>query len=202
MPVTFPFAMTLLDRLRQESRAAHRRLEEQAAIPERIQDLDSYRELLEKFLGFYAPMENHLERLPGWAEWGYDPLERRKTAWLSLDLAALGRETSEIVTLPLCEETPRPESVAEGFGCAYVLEGATLGGRQISASLAGSAIPGGARNFFQSYGAQVGEKWSAFCESLERYGARGGDQDAVIHAASATFNSLSHWLAIPPPPAP
>lgn len=190
-------SMTLLDRLRQESRDAHERLEEQAAISERIQDIGLYRTLLEKFLGFYAPMENRLERLPGWAEWGYDPLERRKTTWLSLDLAALGCETGQIVGLPLCDDAPSPENVGEGFGCAYVLEGATLGGRQISAWLERSPIPEGARNFFRSYGPKVGEKWAAFRTALERYGEDAPDHDAVIRSASATFASLSRWLQAP-----
>jgi heme oxygenase len=187
--------MSLLVKLREESRAAHRQLEDQVAIMERIRDVNAYRELLQKFLGFYAPLELRLERLTGWADWGYDPLTRRKTAWLSQDLAALGEGASDIVALPLCEDGPSPDNIAAGFGCAYVLEGATLGGRQISAWLDKSEIPGDARRFFSSYGENVGQQWRAFCEALEQFGRSHPQHDEILRAASETFGSLERWLS-------
>jgi heme oxygenase len=186
--------MSLLAKLREGSSAAHQQLEEQVAITERIRDVDSYRELLQKFLGFYAPLENRLEKLSGWADWGYDPISRRKTAWLSQDLSALGGEPGDIVALPLCDHGPTPGSVAAGFGCAYVLEGATLGGRQITSWLEESAIPGHARRFFASYGENVGQQWRSFCESLEHFGRSRKEHDEIVHAASETFSSLQRWL--------
>ena len=186
--------MSLLAKLREESNAAHRQLEEQVAITERIRDVDSYRELLQKFLGFYAPLENRLEKLAGWADWGYDPITRRKTAWLSQDLSALGGDPGDIVSLPLCDDAPFPESVAAGFGCAYVLEGATLGGRQITSWLEQSAIPKHARRFFASYGENVGHQWKGFCEALEYFGRSRKEHDEIIESASHTFSSLGRWL--------
>lgn len=186
--------MSLLAKLREESSAAHRQLEEQVAITERIRNVDSYRELLQKLLGFYAPLENRLEKLAGWTHWGYDPISRRKTAWLSQDLSALGGDPGDIVALPLCENGPCPESVAAGFGCAYVLEGATLGGRQITAWLEQSAIPRHARRFFASYGENVGHQWESFCEALEHFGHSREKHDEIITSASLTFSSLGSWL--------
>lgn len=187
--------MSLLVKLREESSAAHRQLEEQVAITERIRDVAAYRELLQKFLGFYAPLELRLERLTGWTDWGYDPIARRKTPWLSQDLTALGADPGDIVALPLCEDGPSPDNVAAGFGCAYVLEGATLGGRQISAWLDQSDIPRQARRFFSSYGENVGQQWRAFCEALEHFGGSRPQHDAILRAASETFESLKRWLS-------
>ncbi len=163
-------------------------------MEERIRDVAAYRELLEKFLGFYAPLELRLERLSGLADWGYDPVARRKTAWLSQDLAALGTDPGDIVALPLCEDGPSPRNAAEAFGCAYVLEGATLGGRQISAWLARSPIPPEARRFFASYGDKVGTQWRVFCEALEEFGRRNPHHDATVRAAEETFSSLARWI--------
>lgn len=193
--------MSLTNRLRQESRDAHRRLEEEVGIVDRIRDVAAYRHLLEHFLGFYAPLETRIERLAGWHAWGYDPVARRKSAWLSHDLGALGRESAEIVSLPLCAWAPTPENLAEGFGCAYVLEGATLGGRQISSWLDGSAIPAGARRFFQSYGEQVGRQWKEFCAALDQFGRTENTHEAVIHATAETFDALRRWLNRPEVPA-
>ena len=188
--------MSLLAKLRENSGAAHRQLEEQVAITERIRDVESYRELLQKFLGFYAPLELRLERLNGWANWGYDPIARRKTAWLSQDLSALGGEPVDIVALPLCDDGPCPDNVAAGFGCAYVLECATLGGRPIDDHLEKSEIPRQAWRFFSSYGDNAENQWRAFCEALEHFGRSCPQHDEILRAASETFDSLQRWLSL------
>ena len=84
--------------------------------------------------------------------------------------------------------------MAEAFGCLYVLEGSTLGGRVISRhvqSRLGSDVP---RAFLDAYGSRTGERWQAFRAALA--GApRNRDVDArIIAGARATFEAFTAWL--------
>jgi heme oxygenase len=149
--------------------------------------------LLARFLGFYEPLEEQLQALDGWSEAGIDFAARRKAPWLAHDLAALGMSPGEITAIARCDRLPPVDTLARGFGCAYVLEGATLGGRHITQMLSGTDIPDGARTFFRSYGAAVGERWKEFTSALEAFGEK-GDETEIVEAARETFASLQTWL--------
>ena len=125
----------LISRLRSETAAAHRCLEEVVNIVETVQNSGRYRRLLEDFYGFHGAVQEKLEALPGLSRAGYDPAARRKTLWLEADLAALGLSAAEIRKLPVCRDLPPLPDAAAGLGCAYVMEGSTLGGRHIAALL-------------------------------------------------------------------
>ena len=186
-------ALSTLERLRKETRAAHSRLEAAVQIERRVANVPEYTDLLERFYGFYRPLEERLEPLGDWSAHGIDFRARRKTPWLEADLLGLGHTPQSITALPHCTSLPRLTSLAHGFGCAYVLEGATLGGRQISSILQDTSVPEGARHFFSSYGSAVGDRWREFTTSLEAFGGAGG-QDEIAQAACDTFASLQHWL--------
>lgn len=181
----------VLTALRAHTAASHQRLEDLVRIEERIGDADQYRRLLELFLGFYEPLEERLESLRGWE--GIDLSARRKAPWLARDLAALGSSEQEIRSLPRCCRLPALETIEQGYGCAYVLEGSTLGGRHISAMLQATAVPEEARTFFHSYGDEVGLKWREFIAALEAF-AEGRDQAATVETAGETFECMSAWI--------
>ena len=120
---------------------------------------------------------------------------RLKTPWLVADLRALGLTPAQIDALPDCPDLPRVDIPARAWGCQYVLEGATLGGRHISAMMAQSAVPVEARRFFVGYGERTGERWQDFIAALEHYavGVDIAEEGDIIQGASETFACLHRW---------
>ena len=161
-------------------------------ITRRIADCAAYTRLLEKFYGFYHPLEVKL---------GASLLEkpdnlriterRQKGAWLAEDLAHLG--VSDVSQLPHCRALPEVDSWPRALGTMYVLEGSTLGGRHISAMLKTSDIPADAQRFFSSYGAEVGSMWRSFCAILNELTAP-DEQEVAVANALATFACMQAWL--------
>ncbi|MDB6174977.1 MAG: hypothetical protein JWL59_4288 [Chthoniobacteraceae bacterium] len=184
----------ILERLRTATKGAHAQLEERVQIEARVIDLQRYAELLEDFLGWYEPLESGMRRLAGWGDYGLDLAVRCKSPWLAHDLNALGYSEAQIATLPRCRDLPTVETLARGFGCAYVMEGATLGGRHISGLLHESPVPKEARTFFGSYGPRVGERWKEFVAALEAFSDHEGYGDQVVDAARQTFESMESWI--------
>ena len=180
----------VLPALRAATGKAHQAFEDAVAIDRCLADPARYRQILEIFLGFYRPLERRLI-VPA----GSDSDERRKTPWLEADLGAIGLTAAQIAGLPDCSDLPRVDTPARSFGCLYVLEGATLGGRHISAMMAQSTVPPGARQFFGGYGEHTGERWREFIGALERHAAGAGDADReeTIQGAEETFACLHRW---------
>lgn len=184
----------IISRLRAGTSAAHQRMEDRIDIQRRLTNPEEYHELLRHFLGIYLPLEEALTALPGWPSHGYDPSERRKVGWLQADVEALGDQSRELAALPLYEGVSPMRSLEEGFGCAYVLEGATLGGRTITKMLDDSGIPENARAFFRGYGPETGEKWKNFLASLDEFAQQSADQDAIVASAVRVFNQMEEWV--------
>ena len=118
--------------------------------------------------------------------------DRRKSAGLAADLRALGVAPE---ALPRCSDLPDLPGPAAVLGCAYVLEGATLGGQILSRHVAGclglSAETGG--RFFHGYGERTGAMWKAFTSAVRGFVARHGQEDAIVNGAVDTFRSLRAW---------
>ncbi len=183
--------------LRSETKHHHQRVERAVDLPARLRSLDCYRDLLERFYGYYSPLE---QRLMAVASSGTLPLDlqpRLKAALLRQDLLALGRTAEEIIELPVCQELPQVADAADALGCLYVLEGATLGGQIISREVRrvlGLGLSSGCA-FFYSYGTSTGKYWSDFCSALADYGDRHpGAESQVIAAATETFARLERWI--------
>ncbi len=183
-------ASDTLSRLRAATAIAHREMEEQIDIPKVCATQESYVWLLESFLGFFEPFEEALQKIPGWEEKGFLWSERAKTPMLHADLRALGRSEAQLAALPRCADLPRPTHLAAAFGCAYVLEGSTLGGRHIMGVLAKSAVPEDARHYFSSYGENVAARWREFCAMLTVFPAT----DEMTSMAVKTFGKLAGWF--------
>ena len=185
----------ILPALRAATGDAHQQLEDAVAIERCLADLTQYQRLLEIFHGFYGPLEALLFRGHPWQESELDISGRYKTPWIEDDLLGLGLPRPDLSTLPVCDQLPPSGSPSQAFGCLYVLEGATLGGRHISAMMGRSNVPPTARRFFAGYGEQTGERWREFGAALERHAAgagsaRGGE---IIQGARETFACLHRW---------
>lgn len=183
----------VLARLRAETRAEHDAIE--AALPLMGPGLtrEGYRRLLARFLGVYRPLEAVLAGLGDWTAQGIDLQARRKAPWLVADLRALGEP--DPAALPDCPGLPPLPGVAAGFGCLYVMEGATLGGQLIARHLRESLglHDGNGARFHHGYGARNGAMWQSFRTALAAHATAPAVQDEVVAAAIATFRALRSW---------
>ena len=188
--------MTILQRLKEATAARHVAIESRSVLLDPALSRAGYRACLQRFLGYYAPLEQRLLHSPAWhaAGLGYDG--RHKTPLLLQDLAALGDSPGALAQTPQCLALPRLGSTARIFGCLYVIEGATLGGqivsRHLQASLGVTPQSGGA--FFSAYGQHTGSRWKAFCMQLSAFALAYGGDDELIASANDTFDTLDRWL--------
>ena len=174
---------------------AHQRLEKRIDFKARLATTASYRSHIERMWGFYAAIEPHLASgVLKEALGDYDL--RRKVPLLTRDLLALGLNADKVADLPRCDRVPACDDASAAFGCAYVLEGATLGGRSlmplVQARLGLTSERGAA--FLSSYGDAVGEMWRSFGAALDRYCRSRAQREMASGAAVATFLALEDWL--------
>jgi heme oxygenase len=147
-------------------------------------DRRAYRALLSRLYGFHVPFE---------AAAGIEP---ERSRWLAADLQALGLDEPAIAGLPRCGYVPRLETEARRLGAAYVVEGSTLGGRELSKRLDHLFGPGtiAGRRFFGGRAADTGRAWRAFLGRLERSENDEAARAAVIAAAQETFAAFERWV--------
>ena len=172
--------MSVLLALRRGTRDAHDRLETGLDVLHRCADRPTYAALLADLRSVYAPLEQALDRCPATGTALPDWPQRRKTAWLDADLAALG------LAAPLDAAVPDVVSVEDVVGAAYVMEGATLGGALVLRSL----DPAWSARFFASYGPRRGAMWRSFRRRVEDLPAV--DEGAAVAAAQRTFAAFEH----------
>jgi heme oxygenase len=187
--------MTAIAQLRSATWSSHQRLEKRLDVKARFSSVSAYRAHLERMWGFCAGLEQRLSRhVLGDALTDYD--SRRKLPLLARDLEALGVAPDSLRQLPRCEAIPACPDVASAFGCLYVLEGATLGGRTllplVQERLGLSAAHGAA--FLASYGAEVAAMWQRFGATLDAWCCTPERQARAAAAAVATFDALQEWL--------
>ena len=190
-------ATTLPSRLRTATRASHERLERITALPASIRTAAELRAVLEDLYGFHVVAEAAgaraaLATLPGFDDaFGRD---LPPSAWLASDMATLGATATRIAALPRCTALgPFPTGAAR-LGCAYVLEGSTLGGRIIHAHLARGEIAVPALRFFEGHGADTARRWKAFTRALDARERPASDDAETLAAAEATFRVLGDWF--------
>jgi heme oxygenase len=197
--VDTPAQPSTIARLRKATWSSHQRLEKRIDVKSRFGNLASYQAHLENLHGFCAALEARVpidrfgDALP-------DYQSRRKLAMLARDLQALGRAPDAIAHLPHCPDFPVVESVADAFGCVYVLEGATLGGRTlltVVASRVGVTATHGA-SFLASYGDEVEPMWARFGAAIDAWCHEPVRRAQAEAAAIGTFESLERWLCRTP----
>lgn len=182
----------LLARLRRATRAEHAAAERELRLADESLTRADYARYVERFYGFYHPLEERIFRVEGLRAY-LDPEPRRKTGALRQDLRAMG--VSDPERLPCCDYIPEVRTLAAAIGCLYVMEGATLGGQLISRHverLLQIRRESGGR-FFGGYGPSNGVMWREFCRVLERLPLSEGEMREAERAAIATFRGLRRW---------
>jgi heme oxygenase (biliverdin-IX-beta and delta-forming) len=177
--------------LRQATRPCHARLEARLAPDALTASKDAYRRVLAALYGFYEPLEPRVyPRVFGGGT------RRAKAPLLRADLLALGLSPSELAGLPRCAHLPECHGLPAALGIAYVLEGASLGGRLLARRAherLGLTAASGAR-FFHGYGRDTARMWRGFLTMLEgALDERGPDR--ALASSRHTFESLEIWLS-------
>jgi heme oxygenase len=184
----------ILTVLRRETSAQHAAVEDVIALATALDSLASYGHLLQKFLGLYATLETRVATTPQLSHWLPNMGERIRVPHLVADLTALGMSHNGF---EVCHQVMQVSTPAEAFGCLYVLEGSTLGGRmiarQVEASLGLTADNG--CMFFSGGGRDIGKMWKGFGESLNAFAAKNaGSNQTIVDSAIATFKLFHKWF--------
>jgi heme oxygenase len=189
--------MTLLERLKEETRACHRSIERVVPLMRPDLSITAYRAYLHRLLGYYRPVEARLGAWAGWSALGIDFEARRKVPLLERDLARLPERESAEPEPSGAPVLPELTSPARKLGCLYVLEGSTLGGqvlvRHVRRELGLQEANGCA--FLAGYGTSTGRMWRSFTAALDAYARREGHDARVVDAARETFVTLEAWLS-------
>ena len=194
-PPTSTAPSSAIATLRRATWPSHQRLEKRLDVKARFSNRHAYRDHLEKMWGFCAALERQVapklftEVLP-------DYPSRRKLPFLTADLLALGKDLDSIDTLAHCVGLPACPDTASTFGCVYILEGATLGGRTLLPlveSRLGITAQSGA-SFLASYGENVTPMWRAFGVALDAWCVDRERTASAARAAVDTFDALEIWL--------
>lgn len=176
--------ITVLDRLRTETRSSHEQTESllySDALRAGTLSLHQYGHLLLTHAAYHQALERAIDESPDFFA-GYEPNDRRKTPWLDADLAALD------LTSPSSVSLFDGWSPVELLGAAYVGEGSMLGGKTVWHYLQQSpALVPLIQNarFYQGYGIDTGAKWRAYGQFISQ---QTNDQsDLVVDAARRAF---------------
>lgn len=184
----------VLGRLRSETQSEHTAIEQTLDLMRDHLSIGEYRSILERFFGFYRPVELQFTRVTVPAEVEALLLLRPREPLLRADLIALGLPTPD--TLPMCLELPPLSTAAQCLGCLYVMEGATLGGQVLSRHLERTlcVTPESGARFFTGDGPRTGEMWKAFRVAFTGFDTQ-ETQDEVVASAIASFRALRAWCA-------
>jgi heme oxygenase len=183
----------------------HRRLESSLDLLDPGLSLGRYRQILECFFGFYAPIEAVVASVASACHaLGLSP--RARSGLIESDLLSLGLSRRELAGLPRCVELPRLSCPEELAGCLYVLEGACLGGRVIAPVLHQrlGVAQGTGSSFFVGDADGTQARWSVFLAWLEGLVDAGAPTAEIVASARATFLAFARWVEPhenPQPPA-
>jgi heme oxygenase len=181
-----PADLNLLTVLRGQTRDAHARLD--AAVDFRVRGSVT-RARYAAFLHATASVVMTLE--PMLAGWLPSLGNARRTESLRSDLAALGERCPESALLAA------PCSLAEAYGCAYVVEGSSLGGLVLASMIARDLGERAPIAYLTLRGTGTKAAWQSFLRELASFGARSDarDHDAAARMAVRTFDAYTASLA-------
>ncbi|MBW4026569.1 MAG: biliverdin-producing heme oxygenase [Acidobacteria bacterium] len=184
--------LLIVQTLKLHTAELHSRIEQRLPLMDAALTLNSYRETLAAYCGFYATWEfaaaNILHPVLAAAV-----RERSKLPLLEADLAELNY--SEVVEPLPSFLLPDFRQDAQLIGSMYVLEGSTLGGQLIARHLERKLglKNGVGYSFFRCYGSQTSERWTAF-KALAEHLTPPDSIDAAILAARQTFVAIEEWV--------
>ncbi|MCR8825187.1 biliverdin-producing heme oxygenase [Pseudosulfitobacter koreensis] len=194
-------AETARDVVRRQTDAAHAKLHLHAtfvALFEGNIELDAYTRLIQRFHGFYAPLDRAIEQTIATMPDGRDryPYVRRSDL-LAQDLIDLKATALDLRGGPQCTRAAQivtPETLG---GVLYVIEGATLGATGVdrAAQRLLDADNCAGRRFWAWGRAQKAQRWTLANDYLELRYAQGTALDDLVAGARDTFDVLADWLA-------
>lgn len=159
-------------------------------------DRRGYVTLLARLHGFHGPIEAAIARGfeadpigDGLREWRRTPLIHSDLLHLGLDDAAIGRLPR--AALPMDRVSP-----ATAMGFLYVVEGSTLGGRQLARTL-DYLLPEGAtggRSFLLSGTDRNHVRWRDVCAAIETCGIDKRARVEIVAAAVDAFSRFERWF--------
>lgn len=191
----------IMQRLKQETSLYHKAIEQHINLEQLCSSVEMYRHMLQRFYGFYRPVEQKLSQLP-WHTLDFDFAARQKQALIEHDLTLFGEDRTSLNQLPQCATLPNLEEFPQALGCLYVLEGSTLGGQLITNHVERTLriSPEWGSAFFYSYGSQVGPMWKQFAAFIAKYTDCSSSENEIVREnkpissgldSSATVSSIT-----------
>ncbi len=176
-------SLTRRERLRNETRPAHMRLDALVTAHNFFSSVERYGAWLQRSYDFHEQLEKTLGNAGAgglFVDWD----AHRKTGLIKHDLADLGLE---IQNLSVQSELALADHI-ECLGALYVMEGASMGARVllIAAHRLGFTDQQGARHL--STAASSMHPWRSFVAMLEAAHCTPADEDRMIDAARRTFD--------------
>ena len=188
--------MLLRDVLKQATANAHAALEQASLLADPGLTIQGYALYLERMWGYCVEIEPRLIESPELSvSLACSMNERRKLQWLESDLHYFSGGSVRLDRLPRCNFVPPVHSLASAIGCAYVLEGATLGGQILYRRFArrwGLSEAGGAR-YVYGYGERTARMWQQFTGAINAIRLDSRGEAECISAASSTFSTIHGW---------
>ena len=179
--------------LRDGTADLHEAVEAHLELSSRLETARSYGDLLGRFLSLLMPIEQRLGTFT-WPE-SLALEARSKVPLILADLRVLGLAPDLEAARRFEPDLPL-HSPASAYGCLYVLEGATLGGRLILKEVTrrlGFNAENGA-SFFAGYCGQTGPMWISFLAALGENVRTPGEQRQAVSGARATFAAMDLGL--------
>ncbi len=149
-----------------------------------------YYDLLKAFCSAYRALERAAGNVPMIANL---LVERSKISLLEQDLQHIKNRLETVNDDFPASTLPKTDSEALSLGMMYVMEGATLGGKQIVNYLERFAWIEleNSLNFFNSYGDDRGKMWKEFIEVLEKYAeSNPSERDTIVKGAYQAFSHI------------
>ena len=182
--------MSLRHQLKLATAAEHHSLEERLALTSESVSLDDYVQYLVCTYRCYAAVEPVLAGNAQLTARGLYAKSCIRLDALAADLRYFGRRTFPDAS-PFAY-VPAQAAFPESIGCAYVLEGASLGGvvlsRHFERRFGVSRLKGG--SFVQGDGAATASRWAHFVRALDDLDFSERERTACIDAACATFRGI------------
>jgi heme oxygenase (biliverdin-IX-beta and delta-forming) len=184
------------ERLRAET-AGHHHAIENAKRFSRLGSDDftqvEYVQVLEKFYGFYQPLEEAYRQHPDVLE-ALNYERRFKLPLLKKDLLHFGHTEDSLTGLERCNDLPPLQTKAQILGCMYVMEGSTHGSQMIAKKLRQQLHLGDeGLSFYEGYGQDTMAQWKAFKSYLDSAIAQ-QEGDVIVSTAGQTFDALHRWM--------
>lgn len=170
-----PYPLPLSQELRAKTAQVHEALD--SGMQHAFGRLDQYVAFLRASHRVLSSLDAALGRI-----FKRPPSER--SARVAADLKTLGVPTPSVPPAPWAPADP-----AEAMGCAYVIEGSSLGGLVVAKIVERQLGIEAATTFLRGQGARTKELWRSFLSELDAWGANAHPEERAraIQGATTTF---------------